>query len=271
VSTQPQARARLSASQLAAKVRDGEKITMVSCYDASSAALADAAGIEMLLVGDSLGMTVQGHDSTLPVTVDDILYHTKAVLRGCQRPMVIADMPFASYHESPQSAFAHAAKLMAGGAHMVKLEGGAMFADTVRFLVDRGIPVCGHVGLTPQFFHTLGGYKVQGKGEAGDRVLEDALAIEAGGAAMTVVEAVPAALGDRITRALSIPTIGIGAGPGCSGQILIWHDMLDLHPGRKAKFVKNYMAGASSPQAALERFVAEVKSGAFPSPEYCYN
>lgn len=271
MSTQPQARSRLTVAQLAASARTGEKITMVSCYDASSSSLADAAGIEMLLVGDSLGMTVQGHDSTLPVTVDDILYHTRAVVRGCQRPLVIADMPFGSYQESPQQAFLNAARLMAGGAHMVKLEGGAMLADTVRFLVDRGIPVCGHVGLTPQYFLTLGGYKVQGKGDAGERVLADAAAIEAAGAAMIVVEAVPAPLGERITRAISIPTIGIGAGPGCSGQILIWHDMLDLHPGRKAKFVKNYMAGAASPQAALERFVAEVKSGAFPSPEYCYN
>jgi 3-methyl-2-oxobutanoate hydroxymethyltransferase len=250
----------------------GEKITMLSCYDASFAALCEAAGVEMFLVGDSLGMTVQGHDSTLPVSLDDMVYHTRCVVRGSSRTMVVGDLPFGSYQESPQQAFASAARLMAAGAGMVKLEGGAVMADTVAFLVARGIPVMGHLGLTPQSVHTLGGYRVQGKTEdAAQRLLDDAKLLQEAGAASLVLECVPSPVGRQVTEALSIPTIGIGGGPHCDGQILILHDMLDVYPGKKAKFVKNYMQGAASIQEAIQNYVREVKSGAFPSPEYCFS
>jgi len=250
----------------------GEKITMLSCYDASFAALCEAAGVEMFLVGDSLGMTVQGHDSTLPVSLDDMVYHTRCVVRGSSRTLVVGDLPFGSYQESPQQAFASAARLMAAGAGMVKLEGGAVMAETVAFLVARGIPVMGHLGLTPQSVHTLGGYRVQGKTEdAALRLLEDAKLLQEAGAASLVLECVPSTVGKQVTEALSIPTIGIGGGPHCDGQILILHDMLDVYPGKKAKFVKNYMQGAASIQEAIQNYVREVKSGAFPSPEYCFS
>jgi len=250
----------------------GEKITMLSCYDASFAALCEAAGVEMFLVGDSLGMTVQGHDSTLPVSLDDMVYHTRCVVRGSSRTLVVGDLPFGSYQEKPQQAFASAARLMAAGAGMVKLEGGAVMADTVVFLVARGIPVLGSLGLTPQSVHTLGGYRVQGKTEdAAQRLVEDAKLLQDAGAASLVLECVPSPVGKQVTEALSIPTIGIGGGPHCDGQILILHDMLDVYPGKKAKFVKNYMQGATSIREAIQRYVSEVKSGAFPSPEYCFS
>jgi len=250
------------------KLREsGEKIVMLTCYDASFAALCDAAGVEILLVGDSLGMVVQGHDSTLPVTLEDMEYHVRMVARGSQKALIVADLPFASYQLSPQQAYANAARLMVAGAQMVKLEGGQVMADTVRFLVERGIPVCGHVGLIPQSVHQLGGYRVQ---RDADRLLQDARAIEQAGAAMIVFEAVPAMLATQVTGALSIPTIGIGAGKDCSGQVLVLHDMLDIYPGRKARFVKNFMAGASGVQDAIRRYVEAVKSGAFPAPEHTF-
>ena len=240
---------------------------MLTCYDASFAALCDGAGVEILLVGDFLGMVVQGHDSTLPVTLEDMEYHVRLVARGSQKALIVADLPFASYQLSPQQAYANAARLMVAGAQMVKLEGGQVMADTVRFLVERGIPVCGHTGLTPQSVHQLGGYRVQRDAE---RLLEDARAIEQAGAAMLVLEAIPATLGRQVTEALSIPTIGIGAGKDCSGQVLVLHDMLDIYPGRKARFVKNFMAGASGVQDAIRRYVEAVKSGAFPAPEHTF-
>jgi 3-methyl-2-oxobutanoate hydroxymethyltransferase len=240
---------------------------MLTCYDASFAALCDAAAVEILLVGDSLGMVVQGHDSTLPVTMQQMEYHVGMVARGSQNALIVADLPFGSYQHSAESAFSNAARLMAAGAQMVKLEGGRVMADTVRFLVERGIPVCGHVGLIPQSVHQLGGYRVQ---RDADRVLEDARAIEQAGAAMLVLEAVPAASGKQVTEALSIPTIGIGAGKDCSGQVLVLHDMLDIYPGRKARFVRNFMAGASGVLDAIQRYVKAVKSGAFPAPEHTF-
>ena len=244
---------------------------MLTCYDASFAALCDAAGVEILLVGDSLGMVVQGHDSTLPVTMEQMAYHVGMVARGSQQALIVADLPFGSYQNSAESAFSNAARLMAAGAQMVKLEGGRVMADTVRFLVERGIPVCGHVGLIPQSVHQLGGYRVQGKGgDAAGQVLEDARAIERAGAAMLVLEAIPAGLGKEVTEALSIPTIGIGAGKDCSGQVLVLHDMLDIYPGRKARFVRNFMAGASGVLDAIQRYVKAVKSGAFPAPEHTF-
>jgi 3-methyl-2-oxobutanoate hydroxymethyltransferase len=244
---------------------------MVACYDATGAAVVEGAGVEIILVGDSLGMLVQGGESTLSVSLEDSVYHTRCVARGAKRAVVLGDMPFGSYQVSPQQAFENAAKVMAAGAHMIKLEGGALMAETVAFLSARGIPICGHLGLTPQSVNALGGYKVQGKTvDAAQRVVDDAKALEAAGAVMVVLEAIPTALGKSITEAVSIPTIGIGAGPDCSGQILLLYDMLDFFPGRKAKFVKNFLAGAPSIGAAVETFVQEVKSGAFPSPEYCY-
>ncbi|MDO8794894.1 MAG: 3-methyl-2-oxobutanoate hydroxymethyltransferase [Vicinamibacterales bacterium] len=262
---------RITLAHLQKLKREGERITMVACYDATGAAVVENAGVEIILVGDSLGMLVQGAESTLSVSMEDSIYHTRCVARSARRAVVLGDMPFGSYQESPQQAFANAAKLMAAGSHMIKLEGGALMAETVAFLSTRGIPVCGHLGLTPQSVNALGGYKVQGKTvDAAQRVIDDAKALEAAGAVMIVLEAIPTALGKAVTEAVSIPTIGIGAGPDCSGQILLLYDMLDFFPGRKAKFVKNYLAGAGSIAAAVEAFVREVKDGSFPSPEYCY-
>lgn len=254
------------------KLREsGEKIVMLTCYDASFAALCDEAGVEILLVGDSLGMVVQGHDSTLPVTMDEMEYHMRCVARGSKRTLLVADLPFASYQASPEQAYGNAARLVAAGAQTVKLEGGQIMADTVRFLVDRGIPVCGHVGLTPQSVHQLGGYRVQGKSEhAASRVLRDARAIEEAGAAMVVLEAIPAALGKEVTAAIAIPTIGIGAGANCSGQVLVLYDMLDIFPGHKARFVKNFMAGAEGVSHAIRRYVQAVKAGIFPGQEHAF-
>ena len=250
---------------------NGEKITMLTCYDASFAALCDAAGVEVLLIGDSLGMVVQGHDSTLPVSQRDMIYHTSIVARGCQRPLIVADMAFGTFQESPQVAFRNAAELMAAGAQMVKLEGGVEMAETTQFLTARGIPVCGHIGLTPQSVHQLGGYRVQGKGLDGAATLKaDALAQQEAGAGLLVLEAIPQALAGEVTELLQIPTIGIGASRDCSGQVLVLHDMLDISPGRKARFVKNFMAGQQSIAAAIAAYVQAVKDGSFPADEHCY-
>ncbi|MBW7900768.1 MAG: 3-methyl-2-oxobutanoate hydroxymethyltransferase [Rhodocyclaceae bacterium] len=249
----------------------GEKIAVLTCYDASFAALCEGAGVDVLLIGDSLGMVLQGHDSTLPVTLADIAYHTAAVTRGSQRPLIIADMPFGSFQESPARAFRNAAALMAAGAQMVKIEGGAEMAETTHFLTSRGVPVCAHVGLTPQSVHQLGGYRVQGKDDAGAaKLITDAEAQQDAGATLIVLEAIPATLAAEATRQLAIPTIGIGASKECSGQVLVLHDMLDIAPGRKARFVKNFMAGQPSVAAAVAAYVAAVKDGSFPAPEHCY-
>ncbi|MYN00707.1 3-methyl-2-oxobutanoate hydroxymethyltransferase [Pseudoduganella sp. DS3] len=248
----------------------GEKITMLTCYDASFASLMDGCGVEILLIGDSLGMVCNGHQSTLPVTVQDIAYHTAAVARGAKNALILADMPFGSYG-TPEQAFHNAVQLVQAGAHMVKIEGGAWVAETVRFLVERSIPVCAHLGLTPQSVHTLGGYKVQGKTvESADLLKQDALKLQAAGAALLVLEAIPTALGKEVTDLLSMPTIGIGAGPDCSGQVLVMHDMLGVFPGRKARFVKNFMEGQTSIQAAVDAYVSAVKDGSFPAVEHCF-
>jgi 3-methyl-2-oxobutanoate hydroxymethyltransferase len=262
---------RITLTELGALRARGEKLVMLTCYDASFAALCDEAGVELLLVGDSLGMVVQGHDTTLPVTMDEVAYHTACVARGSKRGLVIADMPFGSYQASKEQALVNAARLMAAGAQMVKLEGGRPMLETVRFLVERGIPVCGHVGLTPQAVHQLGGFRVQGKtADAARILLDDAKALQDAGAAMIVLEAIPSALAAQATAALAIPTIGIGAGAECSGQVLVLHDMLDIYPGRKAKFVRNFMAGADGVRSALRRYVEAVKSGEFPGPEHSF-
>ena len=247
----------------------GEKIAMLTCYDSSFATLLEANGVDVLLVGDSLGMVLQGHETTLPVTLDDMVYHTACVARGAKKAFIVADMPFGTFQISPQEAFAHTAQLMVAGAQMVKLEGGVSMVETVRFLTERGISVCGHIGLTPQSVHQMGGYRVQGKeSAAAQQILQDAVALEQAGAGMIVLEAMPALLAAEITAALSIPTIGIGAGAACSGQVLVLHDMLDIYPGKKARFVKNYMQGAASIADAVARYVREVKAGEFPGAEH---
>ena len=263
---------RLTQADLAKLYTACEKVVMFTCYDASFARLMDGAGVDSILIGDSLGNVIQGHDSTLPVTVTDIAYHTAAVKRGSDRPFIIADMPFGSYQESPESAFRNAVTLMAAGAQMVKLEGGQEMAKTVKFLVDRGIPVCGHIGLTPQSVHAMGGYKVQGKGEAAaQRLKDDAIALQDAGATMLVIEAIPAVLATEVTAMLHIITIGIGAGKETSGQVMVLHDALDVPPGKKAKFVKNFMEGAASIHDAICRAVAAVKDGSYPGPEHTYS
>lgn len=262
---------RLTLLDLAKMRAAGDKIAMLTAYDASFAQACEAGAVESLLIGDSLGMVVQGHDSTLPVTLDEIAYHTRAVVRGCSRPLIIADLPFGSYQESPQQAFRNGAVLMAAGAQMVKIEGGVALAETTQFLSARGIPVCAHIGLTPQSVHQLGGYRVQGRDDAGaTRLLADALAQQDAGASLIVLEAMPAALAAEVTARLTIPTIGIGAGRDCSGQVLVLHDMLDVAPGKKPRFVRNFMAGQTSIAAAIAAYVAAVKDGSFPGPEHCY-
>ncbi len=262
---------RITLSTLHKMTQDGDKITMLTAYDASFAALLETAGVETLLIGDSLGNVLQGHETTLPVTLRDIVYHTACVARGAKRAFIIGDMPFGTFQLSPPETFRNAAEIMAAGAQMVKLEGGATMAETVRYLVQRGVPVCGHLGLTPQSVHQLGGYKVQGRQQSdAERLLEDAKLIEEAGAGMLVLEAIPSPLAKQVSDALTIPTIGIGAGVDCDGQVLVLHDMLDVFPGKKAKFVKNFMHGAGSIQAAVERYVKEVKAKTFPDREHSF-
>ncbi len=267
---QDQARKTITIQTLAAMRSGGEKIAMLTCYDASFASLMERCGVDILLIGDSLGMVCQGHNSTLPVSLQDIAYHTASVARGNQAAFVMADMPFGSY-ATPEAAFHNAVQLIQAGAQMVKLEGGAWLADTVRFLTERAVPVCAHLGLTPQSVHQLGGYKVQGKTQqAADQLKTDALTLQAAGASVLLLEAIPAALGREVTELLAIPTIGIGAGPDCSGQVLVMHDLLGVFPGRKARFVKNFMDGQTSIDAAVQAYVAAVKDQSFPAPEHCF-
>ena len=262
---------RVTLQQLQKRAAEGEKLVMLTSYDASFARISDEAGVDMLLIGDSLGMVIQGHDSTLPVTVEQMEYHVRCVARGSTRALVIADMPFGSFQGSPQQAFASCARMMAAGAQMVKLEGGALMVETTRFLVERGIPVCAHIGLTPQSVNTLGGYRVQGKTDEGAaQLVADAKALEAAGAGIVLMEAMPAGLAKQVAQSLHVPTIGIGAGPDVSGQVLVVYDMLDIFPGRKARFVKNFMEGAASPKAAIEAYVKAVKGKTFPAPEHCF-
>jgi len=249
----------------------GEKIAVLTCYDASFAAQLDDAGVEVLLVGDSLGMVVQGEKSTLPVSLADMVYHTRCVARGAKQAFIVADLPFGSYQQSPQQAFASAAQLMAAGAHMVKLEGGAAMVETTAFLVERGIPVCCHIGLTPQSVHQLGGYRVQGKTDhAAKKLLEDALALQQAGAGMLVLEAIPATLAKQVTMRLAIPTVGIGAGPDCSGQVLVLYDLLGIYPGKPPKFAKDFLAGAGSIREAVAGYIKAVKGGEFPGVEHSF-
>jgi 3-methyl-2-oxobutanoate hydroxymethyltransferase len=251
---------------------EGRKIAMLTCYEASFATLLDRCGVDAILVGDSLGNTIQGQKSTLPVTLDHMVYHTECVRRGTKRALLLSDLPFGSYEENPAQAMCSAARLMAAGAQMVKLEGGEIMAETVRFLVERDVPVCAHIGLTPQSVHQLGGYRVQGRDDAGAaRLKADALALEQAGAALLVMEMIPAALAGEITAAMTTTaTIGIGAGPQCDGQVLVMHDMLGVFPGKTARFVRNFMQGAATIDEAVTTYITSVKNGSFPAPEHCY-
>lgn len=248
----------------------GEKIAMLTCYDASFAALLDRAGVDVLLIGDSLGNVLQGQTTTLPVSLDDIAYHTACVARAQPRALIVADLPFGTYG-TPADAFASSVSLMRAGAQMVKLEGGEWLADTVRFLIERSVPVCAHLGLTPQSVHAFGGFKVQGKTEAGAaQLLRDARAMEAAGAQLVLIEAVPGLVAAEVTQMLRVPTIGIGAGVDCSGQVLVLHDMLGIFPGKRPRFVKDFMQGQPNIQAAVEAYVGAVKDGSFPGPEHAF-
>ena len=243
----------------------GEKIVMLTCYDASFARLLDDAGVDVLLVGDSLGMVLQGQPSTLPVSLDEMAYHTRCVARGNRRAWIIGDLPFGSYHMGADQAMRSAAQLMQAGAQMVKLEGGGWTAEVVRFLVERGVPVCAHLGLTPQSVHALGGWRVQGRDAQGAQTLRrHAAELADAGASMLVLELMPSTLAGAVTQALSIPVIGIGAGAGCSGQVLVLHDMLGITAGALPRFVRDFQAEGGSAADAVRRYVAAVKDGSFP-------
>ena len=245
----------------------GEPISVLTCYDASFARLLDGAGVDCLMVGDSLGMVLQGHASTLPVSLDDTAYHTACVARGNRTAWIIGDLPYGSYQQSPEQALASAVVLMQAGAHMVKLEGGGWTVPAVRFLVERGIPVCAHLGLTPQSVHALGGYRVQGRSEQAVAVLtQHATELVEAGASMMVLELMPSSVAAGLTQKLGVPVIGIGAGVECSGQVLVLHDMLGVTQGKLPRFVRNFMQGAPSIEAAVGTFVADVKARRFPDP-----
>lgn len=266
---------RTTLGDLRKKRAAGQKISMLTCYEAAYAQVMDAAGVDTLLVGDSLGMVVQGRDSTLPVTVQDIAYHTANLARGSRQAFLLADMPFGSYQEGPAQALRNAVVLMQAGAQMVKLEGGQELAETVRLLVQSGIPVCGHIGLMPSHVNALGGFRVQGKDEeTARRIVQDALALEAAGAAMIVIEAVPDPVARQVCSALTHTlTIGIGASVACDGQVLVIHDMLGLND-QPAKFVKDYLAavepGPGAIRRAFEAYAKEVETGVFPAGDHVY-
>jgi 3-methyl-2-oxobutanoate hydroxymethyltransferase len=250
---------------------EGEKIAAITAYDASFATLVDDAGIDLVLVGDSLGMVIQGHDTTVPVTLQDVIYHCRAVTKGLYRPFLMADMPFMTYH-SREQALDNAVRLMQdGGAKMVKLEGGAGQVEIVEFLANHDIAVCAHLGLKPQSVHKVGGFRVQGREDAAaEQMMKDALALEGAGADIVLLECIPAKLGAEITRALHVPVIGIGAGPETDGQILVLYDVLDITAGRKPKFSKNFMTGHDSALEAIKDYTQAVKTRTYPAPEHCF-
>lgn len=264
-------RSAITVTQLLKMKQSGDKIVALTAYDASFAALLDDACVDVVLVGDSLGMVVQGHASTLPVSVDDIVYHCAAVARGLRSALLIADLPFMSYRDVP-TAMDSSARLMADGrASMVKLEGAGWTLDVINALAERDIPVCAHLGLTPQSVHKLGGYRVQGREAAhATQLRQDALDVQGAGADLLVLECVPAALAAQISAELAIPTIGIGAGRDCDGQILVLYDALGITPGKRPRFSKDFLAGAGSINAALLSYVEEVRSSTFPAAEHSY-
>jgi 3-methyl-2-oxobutanoate hydroxymethyltransferase len=262
----------VSIHDLAAAKARGERFVMITAYDAGSAALLDELGVPVLLVGDSLGMVVLGYDSTIPVTLDEMLHHTRAVARGARHALIVGDLPFGSYQDGPSQALASAVRMLKeGGAAAVKLEGGGPIVATTAHLVRAGIPVMGHLGLTPQSVHQFGGFKVQGRDEeAADRIVEDAVALADAGAFAVVLEAVPAAIGRRVTEAINVPTIGIGAGPDTDAQVLVWHDLLGLTSGRLPRFVKAYADLRAEISGAIKSFQSEVADGEYPGPEHTY-
>ncbi|OXY80493.1 3-methyl-2-oxobutanoate hydroxymethyltransferase [Oceanimonas doudoroffii] len=262
---------KITTARLQAMKQAGEKIAMITAYDATFAALFEQAGVHAILIGDSLGMVLQGESSTLGVTVDNMAYHTKSVANGCEKAFIVADMPFMSY-STPEQACANAATLMRAGAHMVKLEGGDWLADTVQQLTRQGVPVCGHLGLTPQSVHVFGGFKLQGReAEQAEQIKHHAKALEAAGIQLLVLECVPSRLAADISRMLSIPVIGIGAGADTDGQVLVMQDALGLTTGYVPKFTKNFLADGGNVKAAIETYVAEVAAGRFPGPEHSFN
>jgi 3-methyl-2-oxobutanoate hydroxymethyltransferase len=251
----------------------GERITMLTAYDATFARLFDEAGVEVLLVGDSLGMVIQGHDTTLPVTMDQMVYHCSAVARTTERAHLVGDMPFGSYQAGADEAVKNAMRLVAeGGMESVKLEGGAEYADVVSRVVRAGVPVMGHIGLTPQSVHKLGGYVVQGRGEEkAQQLLDDAKALEQAGCYSLILEMMPAELSARISRSVSMPVIGIGAGAGCDGQVLVSYDLLGLNPAFTPRFVKRYLEMGVAIRDAVQKFRDDVQHGVFPGPEHSFN
>jgi 3-methyl-2-oxobutanoate hydroxymethyltransferase len=261
----------VNVSTLVRMKAEGEKIACMTAYDASFATLVDDAGVDLVLVGDSLGMVIQGHDTTVPVTLEDVIYHSKAVSRGLYRPFLMADMPFMTY-ASREQALENAVRLMQeGGAKIVKLEGGAGQVEIVEFLAGHDIAVCAHLGLKPQSVHKVGGFRVQGREEAAaEQMLRDALALEAAGADVVLLECIPAKLGAEITKALHVPVIGIGAGPDTDGQILVLYDVLNITAGRKPRFSKDFMSGQDSPLDALKAYVQAVKERTYPAAEHCF-
>jgi 3-methyl-2-oxobutanoate hydroxymethyltransferase len=272
MTTRPDTTGKLPLTELAEMKRRGDRIVMVTAYDAPGARFADGAGIDVVLVGDSAAMVVLGHDSTVPATMDEMLVLTRAVTRGARRPLVVADMPFGSFQVSDEDALANAIRFVKeAGADAVKLEGAGPMLSRVRALVGAGIPVMGHIGLTPQSATMLGGFKAQGRtAEKARRLVEDALALEAAGCFSLVLEAVPSPVAERITELLAIPTIGIGAGAGVDGQVLVYHDLLGLYEARAPRFVKRYAALADEIRAALEKYAEDVRSGGFPEEQHGY-
>ncbi len=272
MTTRPDTTGKLPLTEVAEMKRRGDRIVMVTAYDAPGARFADAAGIDLVLVGDSAAMVVLGHDSTVPATMDEMLMLTRAVTRGARRPLVVADMPFGSFQVSDEEALANAIRFVKeAGADAVKLEGAGPSLSRVRALVGAGIPVMGHIGLTPQSATMLGGFKAQGRtAEKARRLVEDAVALEEAGCFSLVLEAVPSPVATRITETLAIPTIGIGAGAGCDGQVLVYHDLLGLYEARAPRFVKRYAALADEIRAALEAYADDVRSGRFPAEQHGY-
>lgn len=262
---------KITTASLLKMKQEGQKFTAITAYDATFAKLFDDEGAHVLLIGDSLGMVLQGGQDTLAVNMDEMVYHTRCVARGASKALVVADMPFMSY-ATPEQTYQNAARLMAAGARMVKMEGGDWLCDSIRHLTRNGVPVCGHLGLTPQSVHVFGGFKVQGRDEfQAQEIYRQALELQAAGVQLLVLECVPTALAERITKALRIPVIGIGAGPATDGQILVMHDAFGVTSGYVPKFTKNFLAETGDVRAAIRLYVQQVSEGSFPGPEHCFN
>ncbi|WP_323972076.1 3-methyl-2-oxobutanoate hydroxymethyltransferase [Aeromonas hydrophila] len=262
---------KITTTNLLKMKQEGQRITAITAYDATFAKLFDDEGAHVLLIGDSLGMVLQGGQDTLGVSMDEMVYHTRCVVRGTTNALVVTDMPFMSY-ATPEQTYQNAARLMAAGARMVKMEGGDWLCDSIRHLTRNGVPVCGHLGLTPQSVHVFGGFKVQGRDEfQAQEIYRQALELQAAGIQLLVLECVPTSLAERISKALRIPVIGIGAGPATDGQILVMHDAFGITSGYVPKFTKNFLAETGDMRAAIQLYVKQVSEGTFPGPEHCFN